>query len=147
WTARDVVRHVVATPGMFFGMIGAEYPELPSVDDDPEAAFDAARDVMQRALDDPDTATTEFDGFFGPTSFEQAVDRFANFDLVVHRWALARAAGLHDAMPPNEVARLTDEVPGFGDSARSPGVFGPEIDVPPDADAQTALLGMLGRRA
>ena len=43
WTARDVVRHVVQTPGIFFGMIGAEYPEAPSVDDDPDAAVAFAR--------------------------------------------------------------------------------------------------------
>jgi uncharacterized protein (TIGR03086 family) len=146
WTARDVVRHVVETPGMFFGMIEQEYPPPPSVDDDPDAAVAHARDVMQRALDDPEIATTEFTGFFGATSFEQAVDRFVNFDLVVHRWDLARAAGLDDAMPPNEVARLTEEIAGFGDAARSPGVFGPEIDVPPDADPQARLLGQVGRR-
>ena len=146
WTARDVVRHVVQTPGMFFGMIGAEYPEAPSVDDDPVAAVAHARDTMQRALDDPEVATTEFDGFFGRTSFEQAVDRFVNFDLVVHRWDLARATGLDEAMPPEEVVRLSEEVAGFGDAARSPGVFGPEIDVPPDADPQAVLLGQLGRR-
>jgi uncharacterized protein (TIGR03086 family) len=146
WTARDVVRHVVQTPGMFFGMIGAEFPEMPSVDDDPAAAVAASRDVMQRALDDPGTASTEFDGFFGRTTFEQAVDRFVNFDLVVHRWDLARAAGLEETMPPKEVDRLTAEAAGFGDAARSPGVFGPEIDVPPDADPQDKLLGLLGRR-
>ena len=145
WTARDVVRHVVQTPGIFWGMIGREYPEPPSVDDDPAAAVAAARDAMQRARDDPATATTEFDGFFGRTSFEQAVDRFVNFDLVVHRWDLARATGLDETMPPDEVARLSEEVAGYGDAARSPGVFGPEIDVPPDADPQAALLGQLGR--
>jgi uncharacterized protein (TIGR03086 family) len=147
WTARDVVRHVVQTPGMFFGMIGRDYPEPPSVDDDPVAAFAAASDAMQRALDDPETATTEFDGFFGRTSFERAVDRFVNFDLVVHRWDLARATGLDETMPPEEIARLSGEAAGFGPEARSPGVFGPEVDVPPDADHQTALLGLLGRRA
>ena len=145
WTALDVVRHVVQTPGMFFGMIDAEYPEPPSVDDDPEGAFAFARNTMQRALDDPDVATTEFEGFFGCSSFEQAVDRFVNFDLVVHRWDLARAAGLDEAMPPEEIDRLTEEVAGFGDAARSPGVFGPVVDVPPDADPQSTLLGQLGR--
>ena len=49
-------------------------------------------------------------------------------------------------MPRDEVERLTAEVAGFGDAARSPGVFGPEVDVPPDADPQAALLGQLGRR-
>ena len=146
WTARDVVRHVVQTPGMFFGMIDAEYPEPPSVDDDPVAAVASARETMQSALDDPEVATTEFDGFFGRTSFEQAVDRFVNFDLVVHRWDLARATGLDETMPSDEVERLAGELAGFGEAARSPGVFGPEVDVPPDADPQTALLGQLGRR-
>ena len=146
WTARDVVRHVVQTPGMFFGMIGREYPEPPSVDDDPDGAVAAARDAMQRALDDPAIATTEFDGFFGRTSFERAVDRFVNFDLAVHRWDLARATGLDETMPPDEVARLSEEAAGFGPEARAPGVFGPEVDVPPDADPQTTLLGQLGRR-
>jgi len=80
-------------------------------------------------------------------TFESAIDRFANFDLVVHRWDLARATGLDDTMPPDEVARLSSEVAGFGDAARSPGVFGPEIDVPADADPQTKLLGQLGRPA
>jgi uncharacterized protein (TIGR03086 family) len=146
WTARDVVHHVVHTPGIFFGMIGKDYPEPPSVDDDPVAAIEHARNAMQRALDDPEIATAEFDGYFGRTSFEQAVDRFVNFDLVVHRWDLAHATGLDDTMPPEEVERLTDEIAGFGDAARAPGVFGPEVDVPPDADPHTALLGQLGRR-
>jgi uncharacterized protein (TIGR03086 family) len=146
WTARDVVRHVAQTPGMFFGMIDAEYPEPPSVDEDPEAAFASARKTMQDALDDPAVAQTEFDGFFGRTTFEKAVDRFVNFDLVVHRWDLARATGLDETMPPEEVDRLSDEIAGFGDAARSPGVFGPVVDVPPDADPQSALLGQLGRR-
>jgi len=145
WTALDVVRHVVQTPGTFFEMIDAEYPQPPSVDDDPEAAFAFARDTMQRALGDPELASTEFDGFFGRTSFERAVDRFVNFDLVVHRWDLARATGLDETMPAEEVPRLTEEIAGFGDAARSPGVFGPVVDVPPDADPQSTLLGQLGR--
>jgi uncharacterized protein (TIGR03086 family) len=146
WTARDVVRHVAQTPGMFFGMIDAEYPEPPSVDEDAEAAFASARKTMQDALDDPAVAQTEFDGFFGRTTFEKAVDRFVNFDLVVHRWDLARATGLDETMPPEEIDRLSDEIAGFGEAARSPGVFGPVVDVPPDADPQSALLGQLGRR-
>jgi uncharacterized protein (TIGR03086 family) len=100
---------------------------------------------MQRALGDPELASTEFDGFFGRTSFERAVDRFVNFDLVVHRWDLARATGLDETMPAEEVPRLTEEIAGFGDAARSPGVFGPVVDVPPDADPQSTLLGQLGR--
>src|SRR5262245_12513367 len=96
WTARDVVRHVSQTPGMFFGMIGACSPDRRPAEDARAATFAPRREVMQRALYASATATTEFDGFFGRTTFEEAVDRFANFDLVVHRWDLARATGLDE---------------------------------------------------
>ena len=70
WTARDVVKHVAETPSMFFGLIGQEPPQLP---DDPIAALPVARERMQAALDDEATATTEFDGFMGRSSFQDAV--------------------------------------------------------------------------
>jgi len=144
WTAEDVVRHVAATPNLFFGFIDEPAVELP---DDPVAAFERSRTAMQRALDDAATAATEFDGFFGRTTFEAAVDRFVNFDLVVHRWDLARAAGLDATIPEDELARLEATARGFGDAARSPGVLGPEVEAPADADRQTKLLAYLGRRA
>jgi uncharacterized protein (TIGR03086 family) len=147
WTALDVVRHVVNTPAMFWGMVDAEPPELPSVDDDPVAAFVASRASMQGALEDAEFATEEFDGFFGRTTFEAAVDRFVSFDLVVHGWDLARAVGLDDTLDPGEITRLNQQVDDFGDSARVPGVFGPEIEVPADADPATKLLARTGRRA
>ena len=147
WTALDVVRHVVNTPGMFWGMVGETPPEVPSVDDDPVAAFVAARASMQGALEDPEFATQEFDGFFGRTTFEAAVDRFVSFDLVIHGWDLARAAGLDETLDPTEVPRLTAQIADFGEMARSPGVFGPEVEVSADADPATKLLALSGRRA
>jgi uncharacterized protein (TIGR03086 family) len=144
WTARDVVGHVASTPNMFFGFIGEDPADLP---EDPAQAFEVARAKMQAALDDPAKAGSEFDGFFGRTTFEAAVDRFVNFDLVVHGWDLARATGLDATIPEDEVARLEVAAQDFGDSARAPGVFGPEVDVPEDADRQTKLLAFLGRKA
>ena len=147
WTALDVVRHVVNTPGMFWGMVGAEPPEVPAVDDDPVAAFNAARASMQGALEDSEFASQEFDGFFGRTTFEGAVDRFVSFDLVLHGWDLARAAGLDETIDPAEIPHLTQQISEFGEMARSPGVFGSEVEVPADADPATKLLGLSGRRA
>ena len=77
WTARDLVAHVVGTQGLFLGFVGQDVGEIPSVDDDPLGAWNAARAVVQANLDDPERATAEFDGFFGRTNFETAVDRFA----------------------------------------------------------------------
>lgn len=146
WTALDVVRHVSQTPGMFYGFIGKEPPAIPPVEDDPALAFATMRADMQALLDDPEVAATEFDGFFGRSTFEAAVDRFLNFDLLVHGWDLARATGQDETMDPDDVERLTEAARQFGDSARAPGVFGPEIEPPPGADAQAKVLAFIGRQ-
>ena len=147
WTARDVVRHVVTTQGMFLGFIGEELGDIPSVDDDPKGAWDAARAVVQRDLESPERARTEFDGMTGRSTFEAAVDRFLNMDLVVHGWDLARAAGLDDEIDPADVARVNETAKGFVEGMRSPRAFGPAVEPPSDADDQTKMLAFLGRRA
>jgi uncharacterized protein (TIGR03086 family) len=147
WTARDLVGHVVQTQGMFLGFVGREMPPIPSVDDDPLAAFNAARDVVQADLDDPERATAEFDGFFGRTTFEESVGRFLCFDFVVHGWDLARATVQHERIDPDDVRAIFEAARQFGDAMRGPGAFGPELDAPEGADEQTRLLAFLGRRA
>ncbi len=146
WTVRDLVGHVVGTQAMFLGFVGRELGEIPSVDDDPVAAWSAARAVVQGDLEDPERATAGFEGFQGPTTFEAAVNRFLCFDLVVHGWDLARATGLDEAIDPAEVEQVRVQAEAFGDTIRSPGAFGPEVEVRGDADAQARLLAFLGRR-
>jgi uncharacterized protein (TIGR03086 family) len=148
WTARDVVAHVVEVHGMFEGLVGREIGAVPAADDDPAAAFAAARQVVSGHLRDPDAAAASFDGaMFGRTTFAQAIDRFISFDLVIHRWDLARAAGLEVVLPSDEVARARETTAGFGDAMRGPNAFGPEVPAPDDADEQTRLLAFLGRRS
>jgi uncharacterized protein (TIGR03086 family) len=151
WSARDVVGHVVDTSCMFLRYIGRE-PELQhSVADDPLAAWSEARDAVQAALDDPSAARQEYEGMFGTAAFEDSVDQFLSADLTVHGWDLARATGQDDAMDPGEVAlvheRLTGMPAHLQQAMRSPGGFGPELEAPPGADAQTRLLAFLGRPA
>src|SRR5881394_3747770 len=86
WKARDVVRHVVDTQGIFLGFVDKKMDDIPSVDDDPVAAWNAARAAVQANLDDPAAAKLEFDGFWGRSTFEAGVDRFLCTDLVVHGW-------------------------------------------------------------
>ncbi len=146
WTARDVVRHVVSTQGMFLGFVGREMGEIPSVDDDPAGAWDAARAKVQADLDDPERASQEFDGITGRSTFEAAVGRFQCMDLVVHGWDLARSAGLDERIEPDDVAWVRQQAEGFGDALRSPGAFGPAVAAPAGADEQAQLLAFLGRR-
>ena len=147
WTVRQLVAHVVSAPATFEGLVGREMPNLPSVDDDPAGVWDAARSVVLDDLDDPRRATAEFDGFFGHSTFEQAVDRFMCFDLVVHGWDLAHALGVDDTIEPEDLARVRTGAEAFGDMLHSPGVCGPEVAVPAEADEQTRVLGTLGRQA
>jgi uncharacterized protein (TIGR03086 family) len=147
WTARDVVKHVAETPSMIFQMAGREFGDTPSVDEDPGAAFASTQSKIREALADSDAATTEYDSMFGRTSLAQSIDRFINFDLVVHAWDLSRATGLDEAIDPQEFDRLREVAESFGDAARSPQVLGPEVPVEPGADEQAKLLGFLGRKA
>jgi uncharacterized protein (TIGR03086 family) len=147
WTALEVVQHVVDTRSLFRGLIGLDPTGAPPAADDPLAAFRAATAVVQDDLDDPEIATTSFQGFAGETTYEAAVDRFINMDLVVHRWDLARATGGDERIDDEDVARIAAAAHEMGDMLRSPGACGPEITVGDGADDQTRLLAFLGRRA
>src|SRR3954468_10900520 len=89
WTARDVVKHVAEAPAMIFGRVGRDF-DASAAGGHPAAAFAATRAQIEAALGDDASATTEFDGFFGRTTFAESVDDFINFDLVIHRWELAK---------------------------------------------------------
>ncbi len=146
WSARELVGHVVDTQGMFLGFVGRSLPDdRPSVDDDPLTAWTAARDVVQADLDDPERAGAEFEGLFGRQTFAEGVDRFLNFDLVVHGWDLARATGQDDRIDPEDVARVQAAAEEFGDRMRGPGAFGDAVEPPADADDQQRMLAFLGR--
>ena len=148
WKAREVVSHVVQTQGMFLGFIGQDLGDIPSTDTEPAAAWDAARAKVQANLEDPERAKQEFDGFTGRSTFEAAVDRFLNSDLVMHDWDLARATGQDDTMRPEDITRVHEYMASLADQPgmRGPNAFGAEVDVPDDADEQSKLLAFLGRQ-
>jgi uncharacterized protein (TIGR03086 family) len=147
WTARDVVKHVVESQGMFLGLVDRKLGPVPDPAEDPAGAWDAARAVVQADLDDPARASAGFDGHFGRSTLEHAVDRFVVLDLIVHGWDLAHTTGQDDRIPPEDVQRAMEISEALGDSLRSPGVCGPPVEVPAGADEQTRMLAHLGRRA
>lgn len=68
-------------------------------------------------------------------------------DLAIHSWDLARATGQDDALDPGTVAVLLPWAEANADLVTGSGLFGPRIDVGPDAPDDVRLLGLLGRRA
>jgi uncharacterized protein (TIGR03086 family) len=145
WTARDLVGHVVGTQGMFLGFIGEGLGDIPSADDDPLAAWNAARAQIQARLDDPQKASKEFEGMMGKSTFEAAVDKFLCTDLVVHGWDLSQGAGLDDQIEAEDALRVLGYMEPMGDALRSPGAFGAAVEAPPGADEQQKMLAFLGR--
>lgn len=142
WSAIDVVRHVVDTEHMFFGMVDHD---VPGPGDDPLAAWPGIRDAMLAALRDPAVAEREYTGQMGTAVWQDSVDRFINGDLVVHTWDVARALGVDDSLPDDEVARVQEAFAPLGDAMRQPGAFGAEVEPPADASAQDRFLAFLGR--
>lgn len=145
WTPRDIVGHVVESSCGVLSRVDRA-PEVNG--DDPVQRWTATRDAMQAAIDDPDVAGTQFDGFFGPTTLAETFDGFMSPDLLVHTWDIARAAGLeqYQPMPDDEVERVHARLGSLGDAIRQAGAFGPEVPVPEDAPAQHRFLGYIGRQ-
>ena len=147
WSAKELVGHVVSTQAMFLGFINEEMPQGPGANEDPGAAWAHASGVIQSVLDDPARAGVTFTGFFGESTFEAAVDRFLNFDLVVHGWDLARATGGDERISDEDAQRVIEGASAFGDALRSPQVCGPEVSISEDANLTSRMLAVVGRRA
>jgi uncharacterized protein (TIGR03086 family) len=116
------------------------------VEEDPLAAFRAARADIEAVLADPGQAGTEFDWFTGRITVQQHIDQVASSDMPLHGWDLARATGQDDTIDPVEVqGGLSMEGTMPEEVLRQPGVLGPIVPVPADASPQDRLLGYLGR--
>jgi uncharacterized protein (TIGR03086 family) len=147
WVARDVIRHLVEwVPGFFQNHAGLDLGAMPSVDDDPAAAWQALDRSIRAALADPEAATREFEGPMGPMTLADAIDSFCLGDVLVHTWDLARATGLDERLDPAEVHRQYEPMEGMEEAMRGSGHFGPRVPVPDDADEQTKLIAFTGRQ-
>jgi uncharacterized protein (TIGR03086 family) len=148
WRARDVVGHLTTWITEFFGAQGLAFPDAPSVQDDPAAAWEAVRSTIAEALADPELSAKPVETPFSTQSFAETVDMIVTGDVFTHTWDLARATGQDETLDADQVRRMlaaTGEMPE--EALRSEGMFGPAIEVPDDTDDQTKLLAYLGRRA
>jgi uncharacterized protein (TIGR03086 family) len=147
WSARDVVRHLVEwLPPFLAGGSSVRLPAVPSVDDDPAGAWHAHVDAVQALLDDPATADlTLANPHIGQFPLDRAIDQFYTADVFMHTWDLARATGQDDRLDPGFCAVLLSGMEPLEEVIRSSGQYGPRVPVKDDADAQTKLLGFIGR--
>lgn len=146
WRARDVVGHLVGWfPPFLESGTGLVLDRGPAVDVDPVAAWRVHADALQRLLDGPEAALPFEHPMVGAMPLPEAVDRFYTTDVFLHTWDLARATGQDERLDPETCADLLAGMTPIESLLRSSGQYGPAVPVPDDADAQTRLLGFIGR--
>jgi uncharacterized protein (TIGR03086 family) len=147
WTARDVVRHLTDWfPPFLAGGTDIQLPAGPSVDDDPVGAWQAQYDAVQALLDDPSAAELVLrNPHIGEVPLPRAIDRFYTSDVFMHTWDLARATGQDDRLDADFCAQLLAGMEAMEEIMRSSEQYGPRVPVKDDADAQTKMLGFIGR--
>jgi uncharacterized protein (TIGR03086 family) len=152
WDVRALVNHVVGElrwiPPMLQGKAIADVGDELNGDllgDDPQAAWEGAAKAALDAASQPGVEQRIVHLSYGDRSAGDYLGEVAS-DIVVHSWDLARGIGADDRLDPALVdfaqATLAPQI----EAARGAGFFAPEVAVPPDADAQTRLLALTGRK-
>ncbi len=147
WSARDVLSHLIETERDFLTGHGVDLGPVPDVGLDPAAAWHDHAKRVQEAVSDEGLAGREYDGHFGRTTVGATFEQFYVWDVIVHRWDIARAVGADPALSDDELDRIERGADSFGDALYMDGVCRPGVAVPEDADRETRLLARLGRSA
>ncbi|HET7802317.1 MAG TPA: TIGR03086 family metal-binding protein [Humibacillus xanthopallidus] len=146
WSARDVLHHVVSTQRDFLAKHGFDAGADADAEADPRGAWHAHDERLRDLLTDPAVAAHEYDGVFGRTTVGASIVTFYGFDLVVHRWDIAAAAGLDERFDDRELDMIESSADGFGEHLYDDGVCKPAVSSAADADRQARILARLGRR-
>ena len=149
WTARQVLGHYLWGMKRTIALVnGTEHPAVQAEADvagsDPNATWAALRDTVLEALDQPGVLDQVVAGPFG----DMELDAYLNLpimDGLLHAWDIATSFGQDAYLPPDLAAVGAAMIASFGDGARRPGLFGPEVEVPADADSVTRFVAAAGR--
>jgi uncharacterized protein (TIGR03086 family) len=145
WGARDVVDHLVTWLPGFLSAGGVELGPVPSVQDDPVAAWSVHADRVQALLESPRAEQDFTHPHAGTRPLGKVVEDFYVADVFMHTWDLARATGQDDTLDPDFCAALLRGMQPIEDVLRSSGQYGPAVPVPDEAPGQDRLLGFIGR--
>ncbi|MEP7334052.1 MAG: TIGR03086 family metal-binding protein [Terracoccus sp.] len=147
WAARDVLNHVMSTQRDFLAQHGVDAGSSIPAKVDPVQAWHTHDRRLRELLADPAVADLEYDGVFGRSTIGAAITTFYGFDLLVHRWDLAQAAGHDETLDAAELDTIEASADGFGEHLYGEGVCKPAVEVPGGADRQARVLARLGRRS
>ena len=153
WTVRELVNHVVSgnwwaealAGGKTIAEVGDEL-DGDLLGDDPVAAYDASAAVAAAVFRVPGAMDAPCAVSYGPVPGSvYCGHRF--LDVLIHGWDIARSTGQDTALAPDLVDACWEMLEPQLEQLQASGAFGTAIAVGDDADAQTRLLAVLGRRA
>lgn len=145
WTIRDLVTHLIQTQRDFLAERELQTPQVSLAD--PREAWTEHTHAVQELMADPAVGAREYDGHFGPATIAGTMANFYGWDLLVHRWDLARALGVDDQFTSVELDEIEAALPGFGDALYRPGICAAPVEVAPTEPRAVQLLARLGRDA
>ncbi len=148
WVARDVVRHLVEwVPAFLRDGADLTITPGPDVDVDPAKAWGHLNNQIVAVLDASDIATRAFDHpRAGEHPLAEAIDRFILGDVLIHTWDLSRATGLDEHLDDTMVNEMLIGLEPMADVLVQSGHYGPRVPIAVEADPQSKLLALTGRR-
>jgi uncharacterized protein (TIGR03086 family) len=153
WTVRELVNHIV-TGNYWAAELGSGL-SIEAVGDrldgdvlgtDPLRAYDDSALVAAAVFRAPGAMEAPCAVSYGPVPGEvYCGHRF--LDVLIHGWDVASSTGQDRSLDPELVEACFEILEPQLDVLVGSGMFGTPVDVPEDADRQTQLLAVLGRRA
>ena len=113
--------------------------------DDPLATYEQSAGEADAAFSAPGAMEASVAVSYGPVPGEvYAGHRF--LDVLIHGWDLAKGTGQDAKLDGGLVEACWEVVTPQAEMLKGSGMFGTDVEVPADADPQTRLLALLGRR-
>ena len=152
WDVRALVNHVLAEDlwappllqGLTLSEVGGRF-DGDNLGSDPLGAWRRASAEAVAAVGEGGALDRTVHVSFGDIPGREYVSQLT-CDHVIHAWDLARAVGADERLDRDLVEFAYGDLAPQVDGWRSAGVFGPQVEVPADADRQTVLLALSGRR-
>lgn len=151
WDVRALLNHTIGGVYMFDDAAQGKEPNEAMfgqdlVGGDPADAYEQGAAKLKQTVRKPGVLDGAWTMPFGATPGQIAIG-IATVETVIHGWDVAKATRQNADFDPELTEAAMAAARMFPpDIARAPGVFGPEVDCPPDAPAHDRLAAFLGRR-
>lgn len=152
WSVRDLINHIVSEnlwmPEMLVGQtideVGDKY-EGDVLGRYPLKAFEQSQKAADEAIAKPDALKKVVHLSYGDYPASLYISHRI-VDLVVHGWDIAKSTGQEDNLDDELIQAAYEIIEPEVEDWRKSGILGPKIGFLEDADLQTKLLAIMGRK-